>query len=74
MAVELLKETHGKTSIADNLPHHEKIKCAHCDQTYQFRYSNGESHRLKEWLPRAQAAVNKSHTDEHSAASLLVSW
>jgi hypothetical protein len=74
MTVELLKETQGKTTIIDNLPFCERLRCSLCDQSYQFRYSNGESSRLKEWLPKAQAVVNKSHADGHSAASLSVPW
>ncbi len=74
MPVELLKETQGKTTIVDNLPLCQDLQCDRCDQMYQFRYSNGESNRLREWLPKAQAVVNKSHADGHSADSLPVSW
>ena len=72
MAVELLKETLGKTTIEDGLPLRERLRCERCGQTYQFRYSNGESNRLKEWLPKAQAVVDRSHADGHRAVSLPV--
>ncbi len=74
MAVELIKETQGKTSIVDNLFHQEKVKCDGCDQTYQFRYSKAESHRLKEWLPKARTVVNNNHVGGHSEPSLPVPW
>jgi len=74
MAVELLKETQGKTTTTDNLPLCQVVRCDRCNQTYQFRYSDGESNRLKEWLPKAQAVVSESHADGHSAASLPISW
>ena len=74
MAVELLRETGGKTAVVDNLPLCEKVTCTQCSQAYQFRYSSGESHRVKEWLTIAQAAVNRSHSDGHARDSLPVSW
>ena len=72
--VELVKVVGGKPALVDNLPNYELIQCTHCPQTYQFRYSNGESDRLKEWLPKAQAVVDSSHSDDHSAATLSVDW
>jgi hypothetical protein len=65
MAVQLIK-TGARIALGHPLKlHQDKILCENCDQSYQFHYSPGEEHRLKEWLPKARAAVNKSHTDNH---------
>jgi hypothetical protein len=47
--------------------HQERIICEQCAQSYEFHYSKGGEHRIKEWLPKARAAVNISHTNDHSA-------
>ena len=69
MAVELVK---AGSKIVDNLTDHTLITCAHGDANYEFRYSDGESDRLEQWLPRAQAAVNSSHPRHPD--SLSVPW
>jgi hypothetical protein len=65
MAVQLIK-TGARIALGHPLKvHSDKILCDRCDQNYEFHYPPGEEHRLKEWLPKAKAAVNKSHTDNH---------
>jgi len=63
MLVELIKTG---AHIHDGLViHPEKILCDRCDYSYEFHYSPGEEHRVKEWLPKARVAVNKSHANNH---------
>lgn len=74
MGVELVKVVGGKERLTDTLLNHTLIFCSNCGQTYHFRYSNGESSRLKEWLAKAQAAVDGSHGGGHSTDSMPVAW
>jgi hypothetical protein len=65
MAVDLIK-TGARIALGHPFKvHPDKIPCDHCDQSYDFHFSAGEEHRLKDWLPKAKAAVSKSHTDKH---------
>lgn len=70
MAVELVKDG---AKLTDNLPSHKSLVCGQCPQRYAFRYSDGESNRLNEWLPKAQAVVDSSHAGNHAADCLSVS-
>jgi hypothetical protein len=63
MPVELVKT--GARIQDGLLVHPEKIVCDQCTQDYELHYSEGEEHRIKEWLPKAKAAVNKSHSNNH---------
>ena len=63
MAVELIKA--GAPKQDGLLVRQDRILCDRCDQTYEFHYSKGEEHRIKDWLPKARIAVNKSHSDNH---------
>lgn len=74
MGVELVKLVGGKEKLTDTLLNHTLIACSSCSQTYHIRYSNGESSRLKEWLAKAQAAVDGSHGNGHSTDSMPVAW
>lgn len=60
--------------MTDTLPNCEVIRCHRCSQEYQFRYSNGEAHRLEQWIPKAQRVVNESHPRGHPEESLAVPW
>jgi hypothetical protein len=74
MAVELIKVSQGKAALVDNLPNFETVQCTRCTQTYEFRYSAGEAYRLKDWLRKANVAVDRSHDGGHWANSLAVPW
>jgi hypothetical protein len=65
MAVDLIKSGARTVLGYPFTVHTDKIICDHCDQNYAFHYSAGEEHRLKVWLPKAKAAVSKSHADNH---------
>jgi hypothetical protein len=63
MAVELIKVG---ARIYDGLQiYPDKVLCDLCYQSYELHYSNGEEHRLKDWLAKAQQAVNNSHANNH---------
>jgi len=65
MAVQLIK-TGARVALGHPLRvHPDKILCDYCDQGYEFHYTPGEEHRVKEWLPKAKAAVNSSHANDH---------
>jgi hypothetical protein len=75
MGVDLIKIVNGKPApVSANLLNCELIKCGLCDKTYEFRYSDGEVSRLKEWLPKAEKLVNDSHANGHLADTLPVFW
>jgi hypothetical protein len=63
MPVELIKR--GARIIDGLLIHPDKVSCDRCAQSYEFHYSPSEEHRVKEWLPKAQVVVNKSHSHSH---------
>jgi hypothetical protein len=65
MAVQLIKSG-ARIALGHPLKlHPDKILCDNCGQGYDFHYSPGEEHHLKQWLPKVKAAVNKSHSDNH---------
>jgi hypothetical protein len=65
MAVQLIK-TGAPIELGHPLKvHPDKILCDRCNQSYEFHFSAGEEHHLKDWLPKARAAVSKSHSDKH---------
>ena len=73
MAVYLIKIVNGKPAhVSANLLNCELMKCGLCDQTYEFRYSDGEVTALSEWIPKAQRVVNDNHAGAHLAASLEI--
>jgi Fe2+ or Zn2+ uptake regulation protein len=65
MAVQLIKNGARIVLGAPFKVHSDKILCDDCGQSYELHYSTGEEHRLKEWLPKAKAAVNNSHANHH---------
>ena len=65
MAVQLIK-TGARIALGHPLKvHPDKILCDRCGQSYEFHYSPGEEHRVNEWPPKAKAAVNSSHANDH---------
>lgn len=64
MSVELIKT--GARIQDDLIVHPDKVLCDHCGQSYDFHYPRVEEFRVKEWLPKAKAAVNKSHPNYHA--------
>lgn len=65
MAVQLIK-TGARVNLGYPFKAYpDKILCDRCDQSYEFHYSAGEEHRLKEWLAKAKAAVGNSHAADH---------
>lgn len=57
MSVSLTKLINGKPAISDTLLNEQVVKYPLCEQTYRFGYSDGEWHRVKDWLTLAEQAL-----------------
>ena len=65
MAVSFTKIIDGKPAIADSLPNEQTVRCPSCPQTFRLAYSDGEWHRVKDWLAiaeRLDILCSPSHT------------
>lgn len=72
MAVSLTKIVDGSPVITDTLLNEQTVKCSFCEQTFRLGYSDGEWHRLKDWVAIAEHALREDHKNKHQInASVL---
>lgn len=74
MAVSLTKIIDGRPAISDTLLNEQTVQCPLCRQTFRFGYSDGEWHRLKDWLAIAERALRQDHQTKHEVGSLGLEW
>jgi hypothetical protein len=74
MAVSLIKIVDGKPAISDTLPNEQTVACPSCEQRFRLGYSDGEWHRLKDWIAIAEQAVREDHKTKHEVTSLGLAW
>jgi hypothetical protein len=74
MAVSLTKIVGGKPAISDTLLNEQIVKCPLCEQTFRVWYSDGEWHRLKDWIAIAEQSIRQDHRNKHERASLDLVW
>jgi hypothetical protein len=74
MPATLTKIIDGKPVISDMLTNEETVKCPRCEQTYRLGHSDGEWHRVKDWLKLAETAIRKDHDLRHEAATIPLEW
>ena len=70
MAVTLTKIIDGKPAVSDTLTNGLTVRCPRCEQAYWLGYSEGEWHRVKDWLKLAETAIRKDHDLRHEAATI----
>jgi hypothetical protein len=74
MPVPLAKIVDGRRAAADTLTNELTVQCPLCNQGYRLGYSDGEWHRVKDWLTIAERAIREDHKRKHQAASLALEW
>ena len=74
MAAILTKIVNGKPVISDTLLNEQIVSCPRCEQKYRLGYSEGEWHRVKDWLKLAESAIRKDHDLRHEAVSIPLAW
>jgi hypothetical protein len=74
MAASLTKIVSGKLIVSDTLTNEQTVRCPRCDETYRLGYSDGEWHRVKDWLKLAETAIRKDHDLRHEAATIPLEW
>lgn len=74
MAATLTKIIDGKPAISDTLLNEQIVQCPRCEQKYRLGYSEGEWHRVKDWLKLVQSAIRKDHNLGHEAATIPLEW
>ncbi len=72
MAATLTKILDGPP--ADGLTNSQTVACPGCGQSYRLAYSDGEWHRVKDWLKIAEAALRRDHKARHEAVAILLEW
>jgi hypothetical protein len=70
----LTKIIKGKPVASDTLTNEQTGKCPHCEQTYRLGHSDGEWHRVKDWLKLAESAIRMQHGLKHKAATIPLEW
>ena len=74
MAVTLTKLIDGNPAISDTLLYAQIVRCPRCERKYRLGYSEGEWHRVKDWLKLAVSAMLKDHNARHEAATITLEW
>jgi len=74
MASSLTKIVNGKPALSDTLTNEQTAKCPRCVRTYRLGYSDGEWHRVKDWLQLAEKAIRKDHSLRHEAVTIPLEW
>ncbi len=74
MAVSLTRVIDGKPAISDNLLNEQTVKCPSCEQSFRLGYSDGEWHRLKDWIAIAEHALRQDHRIGHEVAVVALEW
>jgi hypothetical protein len=74
VAVSLTKIVNGKSATSDTLPNERIVTCPKCEQTYRLGYSDGEWHRVKDWLKIAETNLRRDHDARHELTALALEW
>jgi hypothetical protein len=74
MAVSLTKIVDGKPAISDTLLNEQTVRSPLCDQRFRLGYSDGEWHRVKDWLAIAEHAMRRDHKRKHEVAAIGLVW
>jgi hypothetical protein len=72
MLVSLTKIVGGGPAISGTLTNEQTIHCPICQNSYRFGYSDGEWHRVKDWLVQADRAIREDHKSNHELTSLTL--